>query len=122
MVNYLTNAIKYNRPGGDVRISVADEIDGRGRLRFRVSDTGLGIPAASQDDLFEAFNRLGKEAGSVEGTGICLYITKQIADAIGAGIGFESVEGEGSMFWVDVPTQGSMPNARRPVASPSADN
>jgi signal transduction histidine kinase/CheY-like chemotaxis protein len=100
LVNLLTNAVKYNRAGGTVTLSAEQRDDGM--LRIAVADTGEGIPEDKREWLFQAFNRLGRESGTIEGTGIGLVICKNIAEMLGARMGFESVVGEGSTFWVDV--------------------
>jgi signal transduction histidine kinase len=99
--NFGSNAIKYNRPSGRVIFSAttpqADQI------RVTVRDTGLGIPAAKQDQLFQPFQRAGHENGPIEGTGIGLVITKRLAESMRGAVGFRSVPDEGSEFWVDLP-------------------
>ncbi|MBT3908720.1 MAG: ATP-binding protein [Rhodospirillaceae bacterium] len=72
-------------------------------VRIAVADTGPGIPEALQPQLFEPFNRLGLESGEIEGTGIGLTICQQIVHHLDARLGFESREGHGSTFWVEVP-------------------
>ena len=100
LVNLLNNAVKYNRVGGTVTLSTEKRDDGM--LRIAVADTGEGISQEKQEWLFQPFDRLGRESGRIEGTGIGLVICKKIADILGARVGFESVVGEGSTFWVDV--------------------
>jgi len=80
VINLISNAIKYNRPGGKVFVEykVVDEA----MLRVTVSDTGMGIDKDKYSELFSSFNRLGKERSSIEGTGIGLTITKRIVDAM----------------------------------------
>lgn len=101
LANLLTNAVKYNQAGG----SVTAEIQKKGTdfLRFIVTDTGVGIPEEDRDRLFELFNRLGREASTIEGAGIGLAVTRTVVEAMGGKVGFSSELGLGSRFWIDVP-------------------
>ena len=101
LLNLLTNAVKYNHEGGSVSLA-CQEVHG-GMLRLSVVDNGLGIAAELQDKLFMPFERLGHELGQIDGTGIGLSITQQIVEKLGGHIGFESEQGRGSHFWVDIP-------------------
>lgn len=100
LINLGSNAIKYNRPGGRVELSCVEIGD---HVRIRVSDQGFGIPADRQRQLFQPFNRLGAEQGAIEGTGIGLALTKRLVEMMGGAIGFESLAGAGSTFWIDMP-------------------
>jgi PAS domain S-box-containing protein len=101
LLNLLSNAVKYNHENGSVAIDC--RIMGDDRIRISVSDKGPGIPKSKQKKLFIPFDRLGREAGQIEGTGIGLTITKKLVDALNGRIDFRSTEGEGSTFWVDLP-------------------
>lgn len=101
MINLLSNAIKYNRPGGKVTVSCA--ITQERLLRVIVADTGLGLAPELLEQLFQPFNRLGHEAGSTEGTGIGLVVTKQLVELMGGVIGVHSEVGVGSSFWFELP-------------------
>jgi signal transduction histidine kinase/CheY-like chemotaxis protein len=101
MINLISNAIKYNRAGGDVRIAVqpadADQI------RIAVEDTGHGIDAASLTKIFVAFERLNAEGSGVDGTGIGLAFSRYMVEAMGGSIDVSSTVDVGSTFWVELP-------------------
>ena len=101
LLNLLSNAIKYNQKDGRVILDAA--IIGSDQIQISVSDTGHGIPKEKHDQLFEPFNRLGREAGEIEGSGIGLTITKEIVDLLGGIIEFESKVEIGSVFKVPLP-------------------
>jgi PAS domain S-box-containing protein len=101
LMNFGSNAIKYNRPNGSVVFTVT--LPDPTRVRVCVCDTGLGIPLEKQDKLFQPFQRAGQETGPIEGTGIGLVITKRLAELMAGGVGFHSTPDEGSSFWVDIP-------------------
>jgi signal transduction histidine kinase/CheY-like chemotaxis protein len=103
LMNFGTNAIKYNRPRGRVIFEVG--AGDPGCLRVTVRDTGIGIPQEQHDKLFLPFQRAGQETGPIEGTGIGLAITKRLAELMNGTVGFESVAGQGSAFWVQVPSR-----------------
>ena len=125
-INLLTNAIKYNRPHGTVEVRCT--LEPKARVRVSIRDTGLGLRLEQQAQLFQAFNRLGQEAGGVEGTGIGLVVAKQLVGLMGGAIGVQSTVGEGSVFWFEldavdgpvVPTNGGdavpgLPVSTRPA-------
>lgn len=100
LLNLLSNAVKYNRPEGSVGI-ICEQTDDR--IRIGIKDTGPGIPEGLKDALFQPFNRLGAESSGVEGTGIGLVITRQLAIKMNGLIEVDSRVGEGSTFWVELP-------------------
>jgi protein-histidine pros-kinase len=103
LTNLVSNAIKYNRPGGSV-ILEASSAPG-GCIRYSVADTGVGIPTERQSQLFQPFQRLGAEHTHVEGTGLGLALTQRLVEAMGGRMGFTSEPGRGSRFWIDLPAQ-----------------
>jgi PAS domain S-box-containing protein len=100
IINLLSNAVKYNRPGGTVVIDCAPVISDR--IRISVRDTGGGLPPELVSQLFQSFNRLGRETTAEEGTGIGLVMSKRLVELMGGAIGVESKVGEGSVFWFDL--------------------
>jgi signal transduction histidine kinase/ActR/RegA family two-component response regulator len=99
LVNLLTNAIKYNRPGGSVRLDVSPDA---GRVLIRVADDGVGMTSEQQADAFEPFNRAGAERDGIEGTGIGLTIVKALVEGMGGRISVHSARGVGSVFEVSL--------------------
>jgi len=97
LFNLLSNAVKYNHSGGSVRVSIEQDSGG---TEIAIADTGQGIPASQFENVFEPFNRIGREAGAIGGGGIGLTITQQIIESMGGKIDFESIEGQGSTFRV----------------------
>jgi signal transduction histidine kinase len=98
--NLISNAIKYNRPGGWVRLGAGREGD---RVCLRVADSGVGLSAEQCERLFRPFERLGAQRGAVPGTGLGLALSRQLAEAMGGTIEVESRPGEGSVFSLCLP-------------------
>ena len=102
LLNLLSNGIKYNRKGGSVTLS--SQIEEGSMLRINIRDTGMGISEEKLDHLFDPFNRLGAENGEIEGTGIGMTISKKLMEVMNGSIGVESIVGEGSTFYIKLPT------------------
>jgi len=101
IANLLTNAIRYNRPGGSVTVSLASTPD---EVTLTVTDTGLGISTENESSLFERFYRADKaRSRSQGGSGLGLAIAKTIVEAHGGTIAFVSELGTGSTFTVLLP-------------------
>jgi len=105
LLNLVSNALKYNHSGGQVTLSAKRVAEGA--LRIYVADTGAGIPEDEQERLFEPFDRLGREALSIEGTGIGLTIVSHLMEVLGGRVGFTSEVGVGSTFWIELPSSPS---------------
>jgi CheY-like chemotaxis protein len=99
LINLLSNAIKYNTLQGTVEVKCTEIVPGR--IRVSIRDTGAGLTPEKLEQLFQAFNRLGQEAGGEEGTGIGLVVAKRLVELMGGIIGVESTVGIGSMFWFE---------------------
>ncbi len=105
LLNFVSNAIKYNRKKGSVTVAWRETPDGM--LRITIADTGRGIPVDLRDEIFQPFTRLGLESTEIEGTGIGLTITKQLVEMMGGQVGFESELDRGSSFWFELPISNS---------------
>ncbi len=100
LLNLLSNAIKYNRPHGHLSLSYKITPNS---LRLIVEDTGHGISADKQAQLFIPFQRLGHENSTIKGTGIGLVLSRELAELMHGRLGFSSEPGIGSTFWVELP-------------------
>ncbi|MDH5592293.1 MAG: ATP-binding protein [Gammaproteobacteria bacterium] len=101
IINLLNNAIKYNYQGGSVGVSCRKIKENY--LRIEISDSGKGIPEEKKKLLFLPFERLGYEKSNIQGTGLGLILTKRIIDAMDGRVGYASKQGNGSLFWVELP-------------------
>ncbi len=99
LLNLLSNAVKYNRAEGTVRVEFAVEAE---RIRISVRDSGAGLGPEMLEQLFQSFNRLGRESTTEEGTGIGLVMSKRLVEMMGGTIGVESTVGVGSVFWFEL--------------------
>jgi signal transduction histidine kinase/CheY-like chemotaxis protein len=117
LVNLVNNAITYNMEGGWVLLAAFPQ---DGMVRFLVRDTGKGIHPAYHGQVFEPFNRLGAAQGTEAGAGVGLAVTRRLVQAMDGRIGFESVVGAGSKFWVDLPIAGEAAVASRASTVPFA--
>ncbi|MFL6663204.1 MAG: ATP-binding protein [Rhizobacter sp.] len=126
LLNLLSNAVKYNREGGSVDV---ESREAEGRVRISVRDTGIGLRPDQIEALFQPFNRLGREAGPAQGTGIGLVLTRQLVELMGGTIGVASTAGVGSEFWVELRVEAAVQAAhhetlpapsRAPAAAGSA--
>ena len=103
--NLTENAVKYNRPGGSVRVSVTQELE---KLLLRVSDTGCGIPEVYQRSIFQPFFRVDKSRSrEYGGAGLGLSLVWEIADLHGGSVWVEKSSEKGTTIAVELPTQQS---------------
>ncbi len=114
LLNLASNAIKYNRPEGQLRMFWTQEGD---YALLHCEDTGMGIPAEQQAQLFEPFDRLGADQG-IEGTGIGLALTRRLVEAMGGWITCASEVGVGSDFRIALALAGQ-PSGGTPPDSAS---
>jgi PAS domain S-box-containing protein len=112
IANLVENAVKYSPDGGRVRVSLkpADSV-----LQIAVSDEGIGISAAEQRRIFEKFYRVDPNMrGGIGGTGLGLYISRELVRRVGGRIRVESVPGRGSTFTVELPLAPPSERKRQP--------
>jgi signal transduction histidine kinase len=116
LINLISNAVKYNRPGGSVVVTAGPL--GQDRFRISVADTGQGIPSDSMQKLFEPFERLGVQESFIQGAGLGLSVTKRLVEAMDGTIEIESRLGEGSVFIVVLPRVEEPPEREVPEQDP----
>lgn len=102
LINLLSNAAKYNRTNGSI-VMGAEVDEERHVARLFVEDTGQGIDADLQEQLFQPFQRLGKENSKIQGTGIGLALCQELAALMGGRMSVISQVATGSRFWIELP-------------------
>ncbi len=125
LLNLLSNAINFNRDGGEIVVQA--QVMPTGGLHIEVADSGRGIAPERLPLIFEAFNRRGTVRGQVGGTGIGLIITRRLVDLMGGEVGVHSELGVGTTFWVDLPVANKLavsvtPSARATEPMPLVDS
>ena len=103
--NCVSNAIKYNRRDGKVKISAKECLTDEGRrvARITVKDNGHGIPPERASSVFNEFETVGNVSRHHKGTGLGMPISRRLMEQMGGGLWFKSVVGEGTEFYVDIP-------------------
>jgi two-component system phosphate regulon sensor histidine kinase PhoR len=100
-VNLLDNAVKFNRPNGEVRVETRSV---GGKAHITIADTGIGIPSEDLPRVFERFYRVDKaRSREMGGTGLGLSIVKHVIELMGGTVSVESQLGEGSQFTIIIP-------------------
>jgi len=117
LLNLASNAVKYNRHAGTIRVACQATPDGR--VVVAVQDTGPGLSADKMARLFNPFDRLGAEETQVQGTGMGLALSKGLMEAMGGDLTAESVEGKGTTFTVELAELAGQPGSRSGVPSRS---
>jgi CheY-like chemotaxis protein len=102
LTNLLSNAVKYNADAG--RIHIASRVSAPDTVEIAVTDTGLGMTPEQLGELFQPFNRLGRERSAQQGTGIGLVISQRLAELMGGSLKARSIAGKGSSFMLTLPS------------------
>lgn len=102
LANLLSNAVKFSPDGGEVSIDIIPA--GHERVRLRVQDQGEGVPEAFKPRIFEKFAQAdSSDTRKKGGTGLGLAITRELMQRMNGDVGFDSTEGEGACFWLEIP-------------------
>ncbi len=117
LMNMVSNAVKYNRAGGWVVVTLLDAAPGR--CTIAIEDTGSGLSDEQLARLFQPFERLGHESSGIEGSGLGLVITRSLIEQMGGTVTLSSVPGAGTLARIDLPAA-SVPAAALQPAPPPA--
>lgn len=98
--NLISNAIKYTEPGGTVKVRVTEHQD---KVRIAVADNGMGIPVSDQDKIFRSITWTRVGTGNEKGSGFGLSLSKEFVEKMNGKIWYESEEGKGTTFFVELP-------------------
>ncbi len=98
LINLLSNAVKFTEKGS-VKFQVGYQ---KGKLRFQVEDTGIGIADEQLEEIFLPFKQVGEDSRKTEGTGLGLAISRQLVEMMGGELKVKSTLGKGSLFWLDL--------------------
>ncbi len=100
LINFISNAVKYNKPNGTVSFELTKVDD---KVKILVKDSGVGISVEYSDRIYRQFDRLSKDVSNIQGFGLGLAVCKSLSEAMDCEIGYDSKLGEGSSFWIQVP-------------------
>jgi PAS domain S-box-containing protein len=100
LLNILSNAVKYNQPGGSVRVSA--DLQPEGRVRLEVADSGAGMTAEQLTHLFQPFDRLGQERSGIPGTGLGLLIARNLVVEMGGWLNLASMPQTGTRVVIEL--------------------
>ncbi|MFL6005932.1 MAG: sensor histidine kinase [Gaiellaceae bacterium] len=115
LANLVENAVKYTPGGGRIAVALWHDDE---RVRFEVHDPGLGIPLDEQERIFQKFYRLDPNlTRGIGGTGLGLYICRELIRRMGSDIHVESTVGVGSTFWFDLPVAAPVERVAEPLGS-----
>jgi len=118
LINVISNAIKYNRSGGWVCITLPPAAPGRRALA--IEDTGGGLSDEQLARLFQPFERLGRETSGIEGTGLGLVIARSLVERMGGTLTLSSVKEAGTLARIELPAAEAPPDAPRPTPAAAA--
>ena len=116
LMNMVSNAVKYNRPGGWVLVSLLEAPEGR--CTIAIEDTGSGLTDEQLARLFQPFERLGHETTGIEGSGLGLVITRSLIAQMGGSVSLSSVPGAGTLARIELPAAESPDTALAPLSPP----
>lgn len=112
-INLLSNGCKYNRDGGQLSVAAHEEADA---IVIDICDTGLGMTSAEQAALFQPFQRPTQGSAHIEGTGLGLYIVRQLLQRMHGSVSVRSEAGQGSCFTLRLPRGDATPNTPTPAS------